>query len=238
MKKVLLMLALVGLISAPVLADVPRTLMGSGPLSADLSGAVAPGPRSSTVYQFTNTNNYYHAFLAPDVWDGEYVQTTQAGAWTMDGFSVGWYAPTGAPQTSLYVDFYFDDGYLPNALNYVTGYTIPVTADGLAHTNAYPVTPVVIPTGSLWVTYSWDVAGAAAPNMGPLHVGVPDPDPGASIGTDLLEDGWYEWDGAAYHWWWYGGTPSSDLYLELSMLPEPATLALLGLGALALLRRR
>lgn len=237
MKNLVLVLAIVALMAAPAAADITRTQAVNSNLQSfnlgNLQGSA--DPRSAPVYSFTNTNGYYHAFLAPDSWDGELVYTTATAPWTMDGFSVAWNAPAGAPQTTMYIDFWANDGYNPWAGNHIAGYTIPVTADGYAHIGSYTVNQAM-PTSSVWVTYSFNVAGAAAPNMGPLHVGVPNPDPGAQVGTDYFQDGWYEFDGTAYHWWWYGGNPSSDLYLQLT--PEPGSLILLAVGALALLRRR
>jgi len=244
MKKSLLVFALVAMMAAPAMADLTRTVseyMSAGPLS----GAV-PQPRSSTVYDFTNLNGYYNQYTTTtagvvDYWDGELCQTTETGAWLMDGFGVAWAAPFLAPQQSLYIDFFFDDGYLPWSGNYIGGYTIPVVGDGYLHTLSYDLTaaPLAMPTPDVWVVYSWDVVGTAGnPSMGPAHVGLPDPDPGAAIGTDVYEDGWIYSRSSGYGWTWYGGNPSADLYVTMSSVPEPATLALLALGAFALIRRR
>lgn len=238
MKRLVLVMAIVALMAVPAVADINRTPVLNGNVqSFNLGSMVTTGdPRANPVYSFTNNNGYYHGFLSPDSWDGELCETIMPGAWTMDGFSIGWAAPTGAPQTTMYIDFWSWDGYAPWSGNHIVGYSLPVTADGYAHIGNYTVSPVAMPTSWVWMTYSFNVAGAAAPNMGPLHVGVASPDPGAQVGTDYFEDGWYEWDGAAYHWWWYGGNPSSDLYA--AMTPEPGALVLLAVGALALLRRR
>lgn len=239
MKKSLLAFALVALMAAPAMAELNRTVseyLSAGPLV----GAV-PQARSSTVYQFTNLNGYYNTYRAPDLVDGELCQTIEAGSWLMDGFGVAWAAPAGSPQTKLYIDFHMDDGYMPWSGNLIRTYTIPVVADGYLHTAWYDLTasPLGIPTSAVWVMYSWDVQGGPSPfpTMGPAHVGVPDPDPGAAIGTDIYEDGWINYSNG-WKWSWYGGNPSSDLYVELSSVPEPATLALLALGAFALIRRR
>ena len=79
----------------------------------------------------------------------------------------------------------------------------------------------------------WQVYGNPGDSYGVLTVDIP-----AEIGADYFSDGWIEYDGTGYHWWWWSGSPHADLYCAMSGVPEPATLALFGLCGLALLRRR
>jgi len=243
MKKSLLVFALVAMMAAPAMADLNRTIHSEYSIAGPVSGSV-PQARSSTVYEFTTLNGYYNQYTTSttgrvDYWDGELCQTTETGAWQMDGFGVAWSAPSLAPQSELYVDFFASDGYFPYAGNYIGGYTIPVTGDGYLHTLWYDLTaaPLAMPTPDVWLVYSWDIVGIAPnPSMGPAHVGAVGEL--AAIGTDYNDGGWYASCSDGYHNFWYGGNPNADLYAELSAVPEPATLALLALGAFALIRRR
>ena len=39
-------------------------------------------------------------------------------------------------------------------------------------------------------------------------------------------------------WYWFGGNPVANFYWQIDVVPEPATLSLLALGGLAMMRRR
>ena len=212
-------------IAVPAMADLTQTI-NLGVLQTEMIGSSLPQTYSTTVYANTDTNGYYTSFATDDVYKSELCLTTMTGAWTMDGFAIGVYVPAAGNHT-IPVSFYSSDGYYPGAGNYIGGYNVTFTTTAAGGITGWVGANLAIPTADVWQAY-----GNPGTGYGVLHVNTP-----AEIGTDYFSDGWIEYDGAGYHWWWHSGNPEADIYCAQST-PEPATLALFGLCGLALLRRR
>ncbi|MFH0983436.1 MAG: PEP-CTERM sorting domain-containing protein [Planctomycetota bacterium] len=270
MRNLVLIAVLGALLAMPALAGPtppPDRVVAapSGPV-AGTSGTPRDLPPTPFAYKWTDVNGYYQQLnVSPtllEVWAGELAITTSPGGnWLMDGFEVGWSMPNAAPATAnMHIDFFADDGYYPNAGNYIGGFIIPVVNDMLPQYNLAGftlATPMLMPTKSVWATYSFsDTENLVHVNgYGPIHVD--DDGYSGNIGVDYFDDGWISaedvvapidstyygaagWPGQVtqYPWWYYGGPPNPNADLYLALTPEPTTLVFLAMGGFALIRRR
>jgi len=242
MRKVVGMLAVVALIAAPTMAA--PTVVGNATFGSttvkDLSNGLRYGP---AVYQNLDLNGYFTPFTPSatlqDIWKAELLQPVGVTAgWSMDAFEFAWGNSSGSTVTTMYVDFFYMDGYYPNTNNYITGFAVPIdNTPGYLYTTVVDLTatPVTMPTTDFWVMFTVDGNGGSGP-ANTLD--------GAELGNDYFGNGWQELDlnlttgYYEYHWWWYGGVPNADLYFGAYGVPEPVSAVVLGLGALALVRRR
>lgn len=150
------------------------------------------------------------------------------------------------------VDFDFAIGteYYPPYTGYYNVYSGSVDLD--------PADYVWIPTNKLWWVYEFRICpdqtvpfgtpGSAnefydfnwALSTNEFTTAHADWDISSDIGTNLDYGFWYGQDGFPCFWshFWFGATgPNGDLYGDISRVPEPASLLLIGLAGL-LIRRR
>lgn len=223
MRKVVVLLAVVAL-TAPALA----ARVDSAPVKWSGTVTSLSGTRDTNhVYEAIGFNGYYTPWTPDDAYKAELCYVTAAAPWTMDEFNIGFVAGPGT--VSVPVEFWEGDG-LGWFGAYIGGFTLSFDLPQLgAYTASIDIsaTPLTFNTTDVWMLYIND----------PTLVGIMHSDP-PTIGSDYYANGWIEYDGTGYHWWWYGGTPNADLYMALNAVPEPGALALLALGGLALIRRR
>lgn len=241
MKKVLLMVALVGLLAGPALAGLVTTqsesVLGYKANAYSASGA----PRGTVYYDNTTTVTAAASRLNPPAEEiGDELLMTNTETVYLDSISFSVYnssSSAGLLQTcDLTVNLYNYDLALDQFL--------------LAGTLTY--TAVDFGVGGLPVGYytTFDVTDLYDP-MNPIALGndvlatltISNLTGGSNRVGQVLADPPTVGSSADYFfragsWLWFGGNPVANFYWKIDAVPEPMTLALLAVGALALIRRR
>lgn len=230
MKNVFLMLALVGLLAAPALAGV----VTASPASAV---QIAPaGPRGAPIYADLGTSGYYLNAGTTSTYPlpvGDDIHAISGG--TITSLAIGYYTTDTGP-FNLHVAFFANDAtdstpppYPLSLGSAIASLVLNDMPGGGAW--ALTFTGLSIPVGQdFWFEEDWSnsyavVGATAVANGGPLlTMGTP------TVGTshDLFSQ-----TGST----WYLTGAYSNFYLEFDT-PEPATIGLLALAGLMILRRR
>lgn len=240
-------------VAAPDLEGLDAQLILS--VSLDVMGGWAPNPREAvSVYDNTSAPStagvYLNGGAVAGITDLVADDTTPTASGVLDEFTFGvantdpaaafsarprvriWAADGagGAPGTLLGGFTFNPITFTANSLNLYT------TGTGLASSN------IVLPPGSIWWGLTFDNVGATATNaqlnlLGQILIDPP------SIGSS---NGALSWESSGPGSFFVnnptGGninaTPVSNIAWEYSLVPEPASLSLLGLGGLMVLTRR
>lgn len=224
MKRALAILAIAA-IAMPAMAGLVTTT--ATPYNGGVSyfGDQSAGTTIPVYDNTVNESGYYYNTAGLE--EGDDLMMTAGGQ--IDHFAFGYYDPSGdgAVTTAADVRFYdmatfVGDGTdVPLAAYSVTnlpgegGWIVDVDLD----------TPSPVMPADIVMSVQFDNTVDAG-----LLIYDP-PVIGSSADMFWLNDG-------SGNWYYFGGNPVANFALEVEMVPEPASLALLALGGLALLRRR
>lgn len=234
MKKVLVMLALVGLLSAPAFAGV----INVSPSSA--IQLVPGGPRGTAIYSDLATIGSYTNAGTTATYPlpvGDDIHAISGG--TITSFAVGYYTPD-AGTFNLHVRFYTNDAtdtIIPP--NPPGGTPAPIgdyVLQNLPGAGAWLITITGVSQvvgQDFWFeedwSNSWGASGATAvATGGPLLCTSPDPN-GAGSSHDVFSQTGSLWN--------FSTAGIANFALEF-YIPEPATIGFLALAGLMILRRR
>lgn len=204
----------------------------AGQLNAVSPTSVAPltvgGARALTgniVYDnTTNGQPYYFNQTGTEVGDDISFAGGQTG--NLQAFTFIYYDPSPAATTAN-VFFYEQDLVTGEVGNYLGGYTIEnLPGVGAWIINVDPVDyPITFDQPDIWMSVQFDDA-----NSGLILYTPP------TVGTSY--DVFAQFTGTWSYYYFTGHNPAANFGLAVSLTPEPASLALLALGALTLIRRR
>jgi hypothetical protein len=230
MKKVLVMLALVGLLAAPAYAGI---------VNVSPSGAVKvlpAGPRGAPIYADLTTSGYYMnagttaSYPLPV---GDDIHAISGG--TITSFVLGYYTTEAAP-FNLHVRFYASDatdgGIPPTPPGAAPAPIADYVLNGLPGAGGWFVTipGVNVPVGQdFWFEEDWSNSWGA---IGATAVATGGPLIATSGGTVGYSHSTFSQTGSLW-----GLSIWADWVLEFDT-PEPATIGLLAMAGLFILRRR
>lgn len=234
MKKVLVMLALVGLMAAPAMADVVKYVTPSSAMQV-----VAGGPRGTPIYSDLATIGSYVNAGTTATYPlpvGDDIHAISGG--TITSFAVGYYTPD-AGTFNLHVAFFNNDAADSIVPPWPPGSPAPMASyvlQNLPGAGAWliTITGVSLPVGQdFWFEEDWSnsygVAGATAvATGGPLLCTSPDP-----LGYGTSHDVFSQTGSL----WSFSTAGIANFALEF-YIPEPATIGLLAMAGLMILRRR
>ena len=240
MKKVLLMVALVGLLAGPALAGI---LQSADPKPLYAGGSVSASPRGTVYYDDTTTVTAGYtrpvtAGTGSEIGDELLMTNTDVVYLDSCGFSI-YNSTTGGntlPITTATItlrfynydmlssSFVFAGGLAWNAvqLDLPVGYYTTFDVTDLYD----PLNPIALTNDVLATMQLTNITGGST-RAGQVLANPP------TVGSSadyFFRDGQLGW--------WFSGNPVANFYWKIDGVPEPATLALLAVGALALIRRR
>jgi hypothetical protein len=221
MRKSIVVLAMLALV-VPVLAGTlnPVQVTPSG-----VTPVVGGEPRAlsgNVVYDNTvNEGLYYYNHTGLEVGD----DISMTGIGDLQAFSFVYYDTVGA--FSADVRFYEQDPITYDVGALIGSYWVSdLPGVGGWQIDIDPVDyPITFNTPDIYMTVQFDVTGCGLIMYDPPTVGV-------------SYDYFVKNLGASWGYYWFGGDPVANFGLAVSLTPEPASLSLLVVGALALLRRR
>ncbi len=224
MKKALAILAIT-VIAVPAMANLVTTT--ATPFSGGVAyyGDQSAGTTNPVYDNTVNSSGYYYNTNGLE--EGDDLEMTAGGQ--MDHFAFGYYDPSGdgAVTTSAEVRFYDIATFVGDGTDTpIVSYTVTdLPGEGGWIVGVDLDTPSPVLPANIVMSVQLDNAVDAG-----LLIYDP-PTIGASQDMFWLNDG-------TGNWYYFGGNPVANFALEVEMVPEPASLALLALGGLALLRRR
>jgi len=239
MRKTIVVLAMLALV-VPALADLaPETVKGQ-------IGGQAFNQRGVTVYDNT-VNGPTGAFSQnPGAWIGDELIMTGGGILDDVAFSIYNSSTSAGNLDFVDADIYFFDSVLGTYIGGVTfndidlfdpvfgatllpGYFTTFYANGLSGLG------INLPSTVLAVEVLYNPLGGAT-KMGQIMMNPPVL--GSSTDDFYLDNTVATPAGTNVGWYWFSGNPIANFYWGVSVVPEPASVGLLALGALALIRRR
>ena len=247
MKRVLLCMALASLACAPAMAEI--AVASTDVIVGEAQAVTVNRGVGQEIYQnLSPVAGYTGQDLGIWVYDDLQLDYALSGGNTLLDtvtFSV-YYSSGGALGSSLDtadidIAFYVDDGVSdPMVSPFLGGFNISVDfTDGTPGTGLPPgyyslITVPNVGIDLLGEQYIWAgaaysaIGGTVAPGDAGQIIAGPQ-----TIGAS--QDYFFEDPGGLFY---FGGDPKADFLWELSVVPEPATLGLMALGGIALLRRR
>lgn len=233
MKKIVLMLAVVALLATPAMADMVKTIHATNGVPLNQVGT----PRGTPIYADLNTvAKYLNAGTAAQypLPVADDIHAISGG--TITSFTFGYYTPDAGTK-SLLVNFFADNPADTVIPPWPAGTPAPIASymlTGLTGGGAYAftITGVNVPVGpDFWFegdySGSYGLGGGSA-DFGPLITG----NSGGTVGYShsIFAQTGSTWTLTSGTW--------VDFYLSFDIVPEPATIGLLVLGGLMILRRR
>lgn len=252
MKKVVLAIALLGLLAGPAVADIVQDFGISVGRYQSFGEAAAPRVAGQEIYTqlgvLAGASQGLNTWVTDDLALDWVTNSPASTVLDTASFSIHNQSNNGGVIDTVTLDlsFWVDDGasapggvttpllggYTGITLNFMDEFNTP--GSGLAE-GFYTIVTLaglnidLLGNAGVWAGTRPTAMTGGANGIGQVGGGVP------TLGSSW--DGWYKDDGVAPGFVWWGGNPPGALVWELTV-PEPGTLALLGLGGMMLLRRR